>query len=180
MYLDDHVGEVIRKHLSHQAAQILIFIHEHSVLLYDFFHLIMSLEPDDKKEQGRYVDGEDATDQGPDQGHLKHQLGPALEGAEEDLVHGVLGQLVLVLLVVINLLWIQSHKVLVVLGHAHPHVASLPIERKPFHIVDTPPEVSVLLSADNLVLRSSELICTVGSARVSHSWGDVQISGNGV
>ena len=66
------------------------------------------------------------------------------------------------------------------LGHAHPHVASLPIERKPFHIVDTPPEVSVLLSANNLVLRSSEHIGTVGSARVSHSWGDVQISGNGV
>ena len=104
MYLDDHVGEVIRKHLSHQAAQILIII-------YDFFHLIMSLEPDDKKEQGRYVDGEDATDQRPDQGHLKHQLSSTLERAEEDLVHGVLGQLVLVRLVVLNLLWIQSHKV---------------------------------------------------------------------
>ena len=105
MYLDDHVGEVIRKHLSHQAAQIL------RIFIYDFFHLIMSLEPDDKKEQGWYVDGEDATDQRPDQGHLKHQLSSTLEGAEEDLVHRVLSQLVLVRLVVLNLLWIQSHKV---------------------------------------------------------------------
>ena len=112
----------------------------------------MCIKPDTKKEQSGNVDGEDAAYQRPAQGHLKHKIGPPLEGAEEDLVHGVLCQLILVRLVVLNLFRIQSHKVSVVLWHAHPYVASLAVKRKPPHIIDTPPEISVLLSSYNLVL----------------------------
>ena len=118
----------------------------------------MCFEPDNKKEQGGNVDGEDAAHQRPAQGDLKHQPRPALEGAELDLVHGVLRQLVLVPRVVLNLFRIQPHKVSIVLWHAHLHVTSLTIKRKPLHVIDTPPEVSVLLTAYNLVFRSFELI----------------------
>ena len=121
----------------------------------------MSLKPDDEEKQGRYVDGKDAADQGPAQGDLKNQPFPIFLGAESDVVDRVLCQFVLVPLV-LNLFRMKSHKILIMLWSSHPHLAGLSIKGKPPHAVDAPPEVSVLLSSDNLVLRSLERVCTIG------------------
>ena len=110
----------------------------------------LCLKPDNKKEQSWYVDGEDAAYQRPAKGHLKHQLGPTFSGAEEYLVHRVLRQLV-PLPFVRDPFRIQSHNVSVVPWHAYPHVTRLSVKRIPLHVVDTPPEISVLLSSYNLV-----------------------------
>ena len=122
----------------------------------NFENLICS-KPDDQKEEGGYVDGEDTTYQRPAQGDLKHQLGPVFEGAEKNLVNGILCQLVPVPFV-LNLLWVESDKVLVALWHAHPHVTGLTVKRIPLHVVDATPGISVLLRSHNLVFRSLELI----------------------
>ena len=164
MNLHNHVRELIGKHLSHQAAKFSIesFIFKilwplrSQTINCNFENLICS-KPDDEKEQGGYVDGEDTTYQRPAQGDLKHQLGPVFEGAEENFVNRILCQLVPVPFV-LNLFRIESDKVLVTLWHAHPHVTGLTVKRIPFHVVDAPPGISVLLRSYNLVFRSLELI----------------------
>ena len=165
MNLYNHVGELIGKHLSHQAAKFSMNHSKFFLILWplcqqtingNFAHLICS-KPDDQKEEGGYVDGEDTTYQRPAQGHLKHQLGPVFQGAEENFVNGILCQLVPVPFV-LNLFRIESDKVLVTLWHAHPHVTGLTIKRIPLHVVDAPPGISVLLRSYNLVFRSLELI----------------------
>ena len=139
----------------------------------------MCLKPDTKKEQSGNVDGEDAAYQRPAQGHLKHQSGPTFSGAENYLVHGVLRQLV-PLPLILDPFRIQSHSISGVRWHLYPHFTSLAVKRVPLHIIDTPPEISVLLSSYNLVFWSFELICSIGSARVPYGWGNVQISGQRV
>ena len=109
------------------------------------------------------------------QGHLKNQSSSIWLGAEEDFVHRILCQLVLVPLE-LNLLRIQSHKVAIVLWQLHPHVAPLPVKRIPLQVVDAPPVVGVFFSSGNLVFRSLELVCAICCAGVSHNWVDVHVS----
>ena len=111
----------------------------------------MCLKPYKKKEHSGNVDGEDTAYQWPAQGHLKHQPRPIFSGAKKYLVHKVLRQLV-PLPFLHDPLRIQSHSISVVRWHSYPHVTRLAVKRIPLHIVDTPPEISVLLSSYNLVI----------------------------
>ena len=129
-------------------------------------------KPDDKKQQGWYVDREDAPQQGPPKSHRKHQLGHVFHRAELDLVDGILGQLRLVAFV-LNLLREELYKLPVVSWHSHPHGARLTVERKPLQVEDAPPKSCVVFTSLDLVLRSPELVCGVDCARLANSWPDV-------
>ena len=82
MNLDDHVRELVGKHLSEKAAEDKMKQtwrmfwwtslwksqrpRDHETTNGWLWHpIIMSLEPDDEEKGGRYVDGKDAADQGP-------------------------------------------------------------------------------------------------------------------
>ena len=194
MNLDDHVRELVGKHLSEKAVEDKMKQmwrmfwwtslwksqrpRDHETTNGWLWHpIIMSLKPDDEEKRGRYVDGKDAADQGPAQGDLKNQPFPIFLGAESDVVDRVLCQFVLVPLV-LNLFRMKSHKILIMLWSSHPHLAGLPIKGKPPHAVDAPPEVSVLLSSDNLMFRSLERVCTIGWTGISNNWRVVQVSFN--
>ena len=129
-------------------------------------------KPDDKKQQGWYVDGEDAPQQRSSKSHRKHQLGPVFQGTELDLVDRILGQLRLVAFV-FNLLREELYKLPVMSWHPHPHGAGLTVERKPLQVEDAPPKSCVVFTSLDLVLRSLEFVCGVDCARVANSWLDV-------
>ena len=59
-------------------------------------HIIHTSTPDEEKEQGWYVDGEDASRQRSSQCHRKNQLSFVCSGTEKNLVDRILGQLGLV------------------------------------------------------------------------------------
>ena len=114
--------------------------------------MIMStFKPDEEKEQGWYVDGEDATQQRSAKSHRKHQLGSVQCGTEKDFVDRILGQLGLVALI-FNSFWIESYTISIVPWHVHPHVARLKVERIPFQVINAPPEISVVFLPFYLVL----------------------------
>ena len=99
----------------------------------------MIYEPDNKKQQGWYVDGENASHQRSSKCDRKKQLGTVFYGAEKDLVDRVFRQLGLVSLV-LQLLGIELDEVSVVSWHPEPQAARLTIKRKPPQVKDTPVE----------------------------------------